>query len=64
MLDNFLWEHAEQYFHVLIINHGGVVVEIVNIHAHEQRQDGGDDTVEEDLGCDQACALRGNGPVV
>ena len=42
----------------------GVVVEIVDIRAHEQRQDGGDNTVEEDLGCDQACALRGGGPVI
>ena len=33
---------------------GGVVVEIVDIRSHEQLQYGGDDTVEEDLGCDQA----------
>ena len=44
--------------------HGDVVVEIVDVHAQEHIQDGGDYTVEADLGCDQACTLRGGGPVV
>ena len=43
---------------------GGVAVEIVDIRAHEQCQDGGDNTVEEDIGCDQASSFRGGGPVV
>ena len=41
-----------------------VVVQIMDIRAHEQLQYGGDDTVDEDLGCDQACPLRGGGPVI
>ena len=42
----------------------GVVVEIVDVRAHEQSQYGGDYTVQEDLGCDQAFTLHGGGPVV
>ena len=36
----------------------------MDIRNHEQIQDGGDHTVEEDLGCDEACTLRDSGPVV
>ena len=36
----------------------------MDVRAHEQIQDGGDYTVEEDLGCDQDCKLRGGGTVV
>ena len=36
----------------------------MDVRAHEQSQDGGDYTVEEDLGCDEAFTLRGGGPFV
>ena len=41
-----LGTNAKGYFHVLEIYHGGVIVEIMDVGAHEHREYGWDDTVE------------------
>ena len=56
MFDDVVWHITEFQAHELRPCHGGIEVEILYVNCHEPSPDGGDNTVEKDLGGKHICS--------